>query len=1854
MNYINLSSKKRKEKRLIFNHISTSILPFIVFLFFFLFLQDLLLAGDEATFTEKKNSNLMIILDTSNSMHYTTDKRFPYWDDYSEVPKDSGDDVWAHSNRVYTWWNGADGPDSKLFQAKQAINEVLPGASNINVGFATLAQYKRRKSVYGEFKAGVPARCRLERYYWEIRRDVHYVQLNCSNSSDSATKDEFGRLLVQCDYTQTPAKPTYFRWPICPNEDITECQYEWRPIYEITNPNYPTDGYIDSDPSKGFEVTFYEDEDGDNSDPYDYLDRSGTRYWDYQADGSKRGSWIGHHTYENRYDGVVQNITLKYYPVCPRWANTNLYYDEDSNIWTYYFVSEEWVDSPWNHLDECPESCYDESTGLCYCGDGVPNSGESYKPYEIWIASSSDNCEDALGDPDSYLSDHGLNDYPERVSRRTSYGYDALMLTCLTPTERENYHVQDYWWDHYRASCCYCEDEGIFNCGIAGGYEDCNCSGDNCDSDNACNSNDEDNCHGDWCPWCIGKYRWRWHESEMRYLYIDAWYQIYWDDYKNWNFEIPDSLDGSIFSTYSTPDCDNRPGWYYLRTPNEGPEDVDRYHEYGYDNDSYFYGRCYQFTGRWWPSGRIYYPGGLYTDDGQWKMWGIRHWSYYNFYCGQDSCSWFNHYHNFDYDTQYEGYPDPYFPAYVNDGYPNPQRNEDCSVKSPIIAEDNPRNYDKFDILGRRKDQKGFSDGNICTESAPQQVYRNDNLVFINLPYAVENGSIIPIDDTEGSVEKVLKYTKVPELDEDDNPLNENDGTIVTIGFKYPYAYSMGTWFNSERWWTIDEGVDKSDLRLVMRYTTMPKTDSVAAVYNEGGLTPLFDALMDVKKYYEEYIKKDSATLDGCRNNFILLITDGRDNTTLARPQEEYNPKTAAAALCNLSVNGVSTPVKTFVIGFGQMESEEEDQLNAIAEAGCTEHAYFAENLEELKVKIQEILNVIKAGAYTRSNPVFTNTGNSMVSSFFEYPSYRGHVAVYKVNSDGYIITRMENDGITCSNPEGIKNWEADYLLNKAICEEGYSWRNIFTIGTDGETLSFNDGNVATLKNKIGDISDFNDGDIDTSDAPYGDNDYDALINYVRGDSSFESRNGGILKDRDGTSRRDLCDGSVNSKECGWYLGDPIHGNPVLVGGPSYFYSGINCNDTINFDQYKPYNPDGATPPPIECYWQFKKLYSRRIKVLYVPTNEGMVHAFVYGYWVEGDDPDTPKKTEEGYWEYDAPNDPSDPSGTLNRFGRKAVYTTIDGKTIYVGKELWAYIPSNLISKLKYLAMPGHAHQAMVDLTPRAFDVYIDIGNGKEWRTVIIGGERGGGDLYFCIDVTDPMNPRVLWEFSVLLETMRMVCQQITDSVQREACFNAIAQYVQDGSYREFLENHNIAVSWSQPDVGRVSLTNRFPIPDPYIQYPVYPSPVVVSGGTKFLSSGDRWLAFITGGFTLWEPWEDYKSTHSVPVWPSGFNFDEVFSKIYAFAIDIETGFNLLSLLPSLTPSIDMEDVGQYICSNSADGSIPTCTDGVHYDFIPPVVSNPSVVDLDGDGYVDRIYGGSTAGGLFSIYLYNDGSIISVSGTSITGVGACPGLFWTRCIARDDYNKYRGCRQPITAEPVIAVDDEDYVRVYFGTGQYDNLDSADSDKQDEARMAFYCLVDQRRTEKTCPSDNGYYLSYMVNNGHVIVNSALNPLSGSWVYDLEEANLVEHSNPYYPEKIDKPHYAERVLSKAAVVGGIVFFTTFLPTDEFCTASGFGRLYALDYKTGGSPSFPVLDINGDGVVDENDKIVKNGSEIIPPYIQLGEGLPSSPYVDVNNEVVTVQMNYGEKSPNKIQVKVDLPSPPLKIEAWKELLE
>jgi type IV pilus assembly protein PilY1 len=170
-------------------------------------------------------------------------------------------------------------------------------------------------------------------------------------------------------------------------------------------------------------------------------------------------------------------------------------------------------------------------------------------------------------------------------------------------------------------------------------------------------------------------------------------------------------------------------------------------------------------------------------------------------------------------------------------------------------------------------------------------------------------------------------------------------------------------------------------------------------------------------------------------------------------------------------------------------------------------------------------------------------------------------------------------------------------------------------------------------------------------------------------------------------------------------LGDIFHSKPVVVGPPSRFFFDDGYSTAVGTG-----NPQS-----------FVDAKATRKRVLFVGTNDGMLHAFLSGTY----------NTSTGLYD----------QGT--------------------GEELFGFIPYSLLGNLQDF-VPGDLtiHQYYVDSSPRAADVWIDSNNdgikqSSEWRTVLIAGLRKGGTTYFALDVTDPPTntnysnyPTVLWEYA--------------------------------------------------------------------------------------------------------------------------------------------------------------------------------------------------------------------------------------------------------------------------------------------------------------------------------------------------------------------------------------------------------------------------------------------------------------------------------------------------------------------------
>lgn len=156
------------------------------------------------------------------------------------------------------------------------------------------------------------------------------------------------------------------------------------------------------------------------------------------------------------------------------------------------------------------------------------------------------------------------------------------------------------------------------------------------------------------------------------------------------------------------------------------------------------------------------------------------------------------------------------------------------------------------------------------------------------------------------------------------------------------------------------------------------------------------------------------------------------------------------------------------------------------------------------------------------------------------------------------------------------------------------------------------------------------------------------------------------------------------------WLGDIVNSDPVFAGDKRFAFQYLP--DSLGGNTYLDYyNGTGA-------YTSAKK---NRRKVVYVSSNDGMLHAF---------DADT-------------------------------------------GRELWAYIPSMVYEDLHDLTEVNYGnglnpHRYVVDGKVFVGDVYM---NG-EWRNILVGTLGAGGRGLFALDVTDPdavtKDNLVLFEFT--------------------------------------------------------------------------------------------------------------------------------------------------------------------------------------------------------------------------------------------------------------------------------------------------------------------------------------------------------------------------------------------------------------------------------------------------------------------------------------------------------------------------
>jgi len=188
--------------------------------------------------------------------------------------------------------------------------------------------------------------------------------------------------------------------------------------------------------------------------------------------------------------------------------------------------------------------------------------------------------------------------------------------------------------------------------------------------------------------------------------------------------------------------------------------------------------------------------------------------------------------------------------------------------------------------------------------------------------------------------------------------------------------------------------------------------------------------------------------------------------------------------------------------------------------------------------------------------------------------------------------------------------------------------------------------------------------------------------------------------------------------------------------------------------------------------------------------------------------------------------------------------------------------------------------------------------------------------------------------------------------------------------------------------------------------------------------------------------------------------------------------------------------------------------------------------------------------------------------------------------------------QPVTASPAASFGEPYDIWVYCGTGKYFST----ADKETSFQQSFYGMKDScadGSCTTTIVKANDLY-----DATDVVVNEdgSVTGLGSGNDWDALTDEVGAKEGWYIDLTTDGANPSERVIHKAAILGGIVFFTAFTPNSDICGFGGDGVLYAPNFETGTA--------NEQEVIGTNNGTILRSTEI-------GFGLPSKIALHVGQE-------------------------------------
>ncbi|RLE19434.1 MAG: hypothetical protein DRJ65_20260 [Acidobacteria bacterium] len=513
-----------------------------------------------------------------------------------------------------------------------------------------------------------------------------------------------------------------------------------------------------------------------------------------------------------------------------------------------------------------------------------------------------------------------------------------------------------------------------------------------------------------------------------------------------------------------------------------------------------------------------------------------------------------------------------------------------------------------------------------------------------------------------------------------------------------------------------------------VREDYIPMTETITSI----GRRPIKDTVNEAKFYFTHTIAGWNDALAACRQNFLILITDGQE--TCAGGQ----------AVCSAADN---FPGAIYTIYLGtEANALNPDMTDVQCIADRSGGAYFtAGNEEELIEALLSIAREIEERTRGFSSPMVPSVEAatkqtaylSTFTPFQERSIWRGHLRAYPIDPLTGVVANLDNG--TPSVFSAL--WDAGDVL-----AQRWDWGDEFISSaydssTDPRKMYYGQDVSGTPTRKpFSYPGHADDSGTDTPfttrqelggliyggwPATYADEldiervDLRNTIDFMRGVRYGTDENGDQIPLRD--IQEDINGDPIWSSSYQWCgpTGDVGTNNGGNQGASCSAGSTVLGIEKLG-DIFHSVPQRMSSPACFACYLSdymgyrdFLGHHRQRRSVMFAGANDGSMHAFEAGLWdLDGDSNESP------------PAEPQTDGGT--------------------GRELFAWMPASVMDSFNNLAN-GIDQRYTVDGTSTVVDVYIDrvyatdpVAIDREWRTLLIWGQRRGGRSYVALDITQP------------------------------------------------------------------------------------------------------------------------------------------------------------------------------------------------------------------------------------------------------------------------------------------------------------------------------------------------------------------------------------------------------------------------------------------------------------------------------------------------------------------------------------